>query len=240
MRIAPWENYAFSNEWVTPEPAPGKCWHGIAIGPDSDEGVVLVDGHKLQAGRVLPLRSSGAYKLTRATGKAPPTLADLSEITYLLHVRRCQVMLFESPEELAVEVARPNGEYSSRAAQGNVAGILTLAGGAGVETRVLTIPFVGRRQALVRLFMVASTQEHPVRVAGRRWDPVTDAVVETTLVESTTTSTGGAPSTFSYVVGGTNEAESYHELVAYVAEHAAALGATCYGDGESIGEIGVR
>lgn len=240
MRLAPWENYAFQTTWVTPEPAPGKCWHGIAIGPDSDEGAVLVDGHKLQAGRVLPLRSTGAYKLTRATGKAPPTMSDVSEISFLAHVRRCQVMLFESPDELACEVARPNGEYSSREAQGAVAGILTLAGGAGTETRVLTIPFVGRRQAFVRLFMTTSTEEHPVRIAGRRWDPVTNAIRETTLVESTMTSTGGEPSTFSQAWGGVDEAECYHELVAYIAEHAAALGATCHADGEAVGEIGAR
>lgn len=209
---------------------------GIAIGPNSDEGYIEVDGYPLQAGRVLPLRTVDGYSIKRMTGVAPINTDDTGTVQNLLAVRRLTLMLFECPEELACEVARANGRYTTRST--NPAGIAT--GGIGVYSRILTFPAVGRRQAIITTRMVVSDLAHAYRIIGRRYNAAAGVVLEFVLVDTTMTAVGGTPSLARDIVGGNDLAESYDEYAVDVAGIGAQPTAAATCEAETIGEIGVR
>lgn len=121
---------------VVTDPTPTEDgWCGIAIGPDSDEGRVLVEGFPLQAGRTLPLRAN-KYSVQRVR----PRASELQNAEALSCINTLSLILFSHPGEMGAHVARPNGQYSVREF---VPGM--------VAAPALTFPFVGRRQALIVL-----------------------------------------------------------------------------------------
>lgn len=135
MRIDSWPDWHTQKRVLT-EPTPsGDGWCGIAIGPDSDEARILVDGFPLQAGRTLPLRAN-KYSIQRVR----PRASELVNAEALSCINTLSLVLFAHPGELGAHVARPNGQYSVRDwVTPNVA------------VPALTFPFVGRKQALVVL-----------------------------------------------------------------------------------------
>ncbi len=162
---------------------------GVAIGPSSEESLVLVNGVRLQAGRVLPLRTHDAgYSVQRLIGNAGTFTA-----TGLL-----ELLLFECSEELAIDVRRPTRGYTLKATTGNVNN--------GGYTRLLTVPYSGRRAARVLVYASAAVG---YQVVGRTYCPSTATVKEYTI--STVAPAGtGAPIVF--YIGGNDSAELYDEL----------------------------
>ena len=147
MRIQSAEDWATRLSFAAES---GVCsWVGIAIGPRSDEGVVRVNGTLLQAGRALAMLAP-TYKLDRVLGF----------VGSLPSVKVLEVMCFETHAEMAAAMARANGLHSS--------GLLPLGGVAGDYTRLLTVPFVGRRHAMFDVSAVASVELHQWRIYGRR------------------------------------------------------------------------
>lgn len=138
-------------------------WCGVAIGPDSDEGVVVVNGRRLQAGRVLPLAAE-QYTVERVRPSS-----------VLTEIARLQLLLFEDPAELACEVARPNGQYGGYSAQGED----------GLE---LTVPFVGRAGARLVLRggvpggFVPEPGTFAVKLYGQRYSAALGGVHEFALL----------------------------------------------------------
>lgn len=221
----------------------GRCF-GIAIGPNSHEARVYVDGQLLQAGRVLPLRSSDGYSVSRATGVATSTNADgyPSAEQYLTSIKMLSLMVFECAEELACEVARPDHEFSTEQdTEADSPG--TGEGDQGAEALPLVVPFVGRRQAQVRMHRTAvsgGAGKWGYRIVGLKWSASLKTLLATTLREVTGLDTDEEAT----MVGGVDEAEDYHQLAIYVTAEdgadAAATTQTFAVDVTTIGEIGVR
>ncbi len=202
------------NDWsgiaaaVQSDPAPSGCgWYGIAIGPESDEGRIRVNGIMLQAGRVLPLRAA-SYELARVT------TADAS-------IARLQVMLFESPAEIGVEVARPNGEFSELGFVATAASEL-----------VLTVPFVGRRQC--RIVLAPTTEDDLTAYSVIGYAHAPDGTPH-----SETLATNAAPDagTNAFYVGGTDNGECWDYLEIYATQPLTGLLNVL---ATTIGEIGAR
>lgn len=200
----------------TTAPAVGGCpWAGIAIGPESDEGLVRVNGVLLQAGRVLPLRSS-SYTVERVLGDAGAPLAT---------VARLQLLLFEHASELGADVSRPNGLYGARDAA---------AASDTVYAQVARVPFVGRRQARVNILASAApaSGSHQYQIIGRAYSPTTRTVTEHVLSEDNAFEESDRAS---FYVGGTNEGEVWHEL-SFLVVTGDGVAITCDVDVETIGE----
>ena len=187
---------------------------GVAIGPRSDEARVQVDGELLEAGRILPLRNR-SYKISRAT----PYDNALSSIRYL------ELMLFEDLRELAVDVARPQGKYSETFTGRNT-------------TYSFEVPYVGRRQArFVVTGAVGDTFTYSVN--GRMYSDALRGVKSVLLKDGSAGQVIGATGTFSFYIGGTDNAECWDVLAVAVtipddASH------TWTVDTATIGELGVR
>jgi hypothetical protein len=129
----------FSRANVEASAPQGDCaYYGIAIGPDSDEGIVNVNGYTLQAGHPLALRST-RYTISNVR----PVFSPAIPIAAVKAIAQLQIMLFESPEELAIGLAgRPDRPYNSGLV--NPGTTLATAG-------QLFVPFVGRKRCLVQL-----------------------------------------------------------------------------------------
>lgn len=182
-------------------------WKGIAIGPESEEGRVLVDGHILQSGRILPL-SSSQYTLEREYALSTELGPDA--------ITKLQVMLFDSVGELVVPVARPNHRFRAYHL------------GTGVHTSVLTVPYVGRRQAMFAFSPNTTLLRY--EVIGRIIQTNGD-FIDITLVDVS----GAFATPFAIYVGGTNEAENYHTLqLKLQMTNTEEIDVVC----ETIGEIG--
>lgn len=199
----------------TPEASACSPWLGIAIGPGSDEGAVLVDGVPLQAGRILPLRSSKytiSKRYAHANGGA---VDDMQSIAKLV------LMLFEHPSELSVNVARPNARFRQRTA---------------LASNSLHVPFVGRRQLCVRIqWGEGSAETCSYQVYGRSYSEAAEQVTSTTLAdESAVAADDGGGVTF--YIGGTNEAECFEEIEIAAQTSGADLP---HIEAEVIGELGV-
>lgn len=186
---------------------------GVAIGPQSDEGRCLIDGELLQAGRPLPLRARHFnVELVR-----PISVQDT------LNVRTLQLALIEDPSELAIVWARANGEHSAK----------VVTNGADFAT-LITVPFVGRRQARFQLVTAAGSVSY--RVFGLRYHGSTRTVKATLLTEQLAVAPD-TDDTVAFYIGGTNEAECWDALRVDVDTDAAS---TVHVDVETIGEIGAR
>jgi len=197
---------------------------GLAIGPESHEAIVRVGPLLLQAGRVLALPSNNApYVLLRNKDKVPS--GNFAEIA------RLQVVCFECQEELACEVARPTGTFSTV-----ITGVDVSASVWPAVTAVLDLPFIGRRQAMLSLNNT-DVSKVGVTITGRRYNASKRAVETQTLV---TVNPGDFTGTvIAEHVGGTNEAEVWHAL--RISAGLAAGGAgNVFADVECIGEIGAR
>lgn len=206
--------WASNGKHSTPQ-APGSCpWAGIAIGPESDDGLVRVNGVLLQAGRVLPLRSK-SYTLSRVLGLGGE----------LATVSRMQVMLFEHVNELAVDVTRANGLYG---VQGAAAASDT------VYAQIARVPFIGRRQARVNIIASAApaSGDHKYKIVARSYSVTKRTVTEHVLALDEVFEQSDRAS---FYVGGTNEGEVWHELsILVVTGDGVAI--TCDVDVETIGE----
>ena len=175
---------------------------GIALGPESEEGVVRVNGALLQAGRVLPLTAT-SYQIERVLGRVLG--ADPGDPHALPSVGRLEVLLFESPHELGACVARANGRHEAS----------VVVASDVVWTEVVRVPFAGRRAALLALVAAApGAGSHAARVVGRRFSVSRQVVEEFLLVEDEPFSPSA--DRLALVLGGTDEAELYHELVVYM------------------------
>ena len=115
----------------------GREFVGIAIGPNSEESLVEIDGFGiLQAGRVLAVRSK-VYRIKRvrpldALGGGTGFAANV------LPINRLQLQLFETEAELAAgATARANRDYQSA--------VLINAGAS--NRAAIVVPFCGHRQA---------------------------------------------------------------------------------------------
>jgi len=198
-----------------------RDWLGIAIAPGSDEGLILVDDVPLQAGRVLPLRSS-AYKL----GKVRPG----NDRVGLEAIRTLSVMLFEHASEMACEVARPNGLYDV-----TYDTAAPIAGPHSLANRAIAVPYVGRRQAL---FVITSETigggAFSYSVKGVRYQRSSNDV-ERYVLHADAAATLSADETLAFYIGGTDNAEAWDILELYI------LTAGVWSiDVDTIGELGDR
>lgn len=164
---------------------------GIAIGHESDESTVRLNGVLLQAGRPLMLRSGGgAYRVERITPLA----------SAIPCIDRLQLVAFECAEEvIAFMNGRANLRYSAQSA-------LTAAGG---YQRLITVPFVGRRQARFQLHCAAATVDY--RIIGITYNAGVAATKET-ILDTLAGEVPDANSTLAFHVGGTNEAEAWDAI----------------------------
>ena len=205
-----WQDQARANTPVSPASCP---YVGIAIGPASEEALVRVNGVLLQAGRVLPL-VSGQYTIDRENNPPPGGSGWFQSIT------RLQLMLFEHRDELAAEVARPNGYHTAQITS------------AGSLASVIVVPTIGRRQVH---FSIGHTGDiSRVVVTGTRVGRLGVAPHQVVIVDDSTARPAGDP--FSFYVGGTNEAENWVEMELEVNSTAGLTQAQV----ETIGEIGCR
>lgn len=182
--------------WTTPAPAGGCPWAGIAIGPESDEAAIRVNGVLLQAGRVLAVPSSGGYRIDRVLGIPGGANA-------LNSVARLDVILFEHPDELASDVRRADGRHG--AADVAVSSAVTYA-------ELVELPFSGRRHALVTIVASAApgSGSHQYKVVGRRFSTTRRVVEEFQIV---TDQAFAETDRVAFHVGGTDHSEPFDELV---------------------------
>lgn len=195
-----------------------SAWAGIAIGPGSDEGLVLIDGVPLQAGRVHPVRQS------RYTVKHVRPIGEQSGDQSLDCIKGLNLILFEHAAELGCEIARPNQSYSVRDFVSSE------------ETLALSVPFVGRRQAL---FMLTSPDlgvaSFGYKIKGVRWQYSSRSVQRYTGPVDATANLDENGSLALYV-GGEDNAEEWDALELYLDTD----GSTFNVDVDTIGEIGAR
>lgn len=218
MKVFSCDTWAELSRWSTD----AGDFHGLAIGPESEEGIVRVGELVLQAGRVLALASSGGpYTFTRY--RVPrSTFAEIS---------RLQIVAYECQAELAAEVARPTITYSS-----SIAGVDVAASAWDTVQTVLDVPFVGRRQALLALYN-SDVSKIGVKILGRRYNRAKRAVETRELASSAPGDYSGT--TIALYVGGTDTAEAWDAL-RIQAGNTGAADAVVYADVECIGEIGAR
>ena len=210
MKLQRWENWNVLGRVSTA----GGNFAGIAIGPDSEEGLVRVNGVLLQAGRVLPLPISGAYVIERVIGNVKLRDDEDRSGEHPESVKRLEVLLFECKSELGTEVARPNHQHYARG-----------------DSPILTVPFTGRRQAQV-VATLHSGEWSGMVISARYWSQGAGAMRTITLPNP-----GTVGPSMAFYIGGTNEAENWHELRFAMTT---AGGSSLSVDVETIGEIGVR
>jgi hypothetical protein len=218
VKVFPFETWAAQDSVATD----GGNFCGLAIGPSSDEAIVRVGELVLQAGRSLPFASSGgAYTITRHS---------VPKNTFT-EIAKLQILAFECEAELACEVARPTGTYSSSSVGVNVA-----ASAWTTVADVVSVPFIGRRHAMVSLHN-SDVSKIGMVILGRRYNASLRAVETATLVTINPGDYTGT--TMAVHVGGTNDAECWHSLKIQ-AGHTGAVDAVVFVDVECIGEIGAR
>lgn len=217
---------------VQTDPHPANMpWAGIAIGPGSDEGLVLVDGVPLQAGRIHPIQQA------RYTVKhiRPILLLDDDGNDQLASIAGLNLILFEQAAELGCEVSRPNQTYYTTKAVQPAVDDFHLA---------LSVPFVGRRQALFFLQSpdIGANAFGGYRVDGVRYCRSTTAIERYPLHEATTVNMS-EDGTLAFYIGGTDNAENWDALElsikGFQLTDPNAL-ATFNVDVDTIGEIGAR
>lgn len=196
---------------------------GIAIGPNSDEGLVLVGDIPLQAGRVLPLRSK-KYGIERArplditdTANPGPTGSKLASL------RTLSLLMFEDVAELGGNYDRADGVYDATN--------IVIAGNA--TTLALAVPFVGRREAL---FVVTSetigANPFSYSVKGARYMR-SSGEIERYVLHADANATLSADETLAFYVGGNDNAEKWDQLELYISTTG-----TWAIDADTIGELG--
>lgn len=204
---------------------PGCQWAGIAIGPQSDEGQVLVGGTVLQAGRVLPL-AANRYQITRVRG------ASVSNVDGLATIDLCQLLLFHTPLEFALpSLVRPNKTFESASF---TSGITDPAGAIHLQ-----FPFVGRRAMKID-FQTAGLggDTWQYQVVGTRYNNVLGKPTAFQLKSQTglldPTANYGSTGMYSIYIGGTNDAEVWDAITVYLANTANpspwTISATTYGE----------
>lgn len=233
MKIERFQDYSNTRGVNVTKTSPprGGCWAGIAIGPDSYEGQIIVEAGGetalLQAGRPLALAAQ-AYTLRRANGGqgTHPSISRLS------------VALLESPAELAMSFVRPNHKFFSGAY--NHAGgeqIIPFfnygypAGGAGATT----VPFTSRRKVLFTGSHADSFRVFGIMPREVPGEGQVIAQLEYVLADEVNPN---APGQFAFYVGGTNEAECWNEVQLRVTVGGGGINPSYY-TAETIGEIGL-
>jgi hypothetical protein len=204
------------------------CFVGVAIGPESDEGCVLVNGVLLQAGRVLPLAAK-QYNVSRPNGDLEATGAAGGHLPSLT---KLQLLLFTSRDELSCDVARPNRRVC--------------VGVHNATAHVARIPFRGRRQLACVISAFAPSvpvdTSYTYTVVGRRFCPNSRSGPATSppYTIDVTLASGAVPDMsvpLAFYVGGTDNAECWDEIVVSATS---AMNAQMSIDSEAIGEIGAR
>jgi hypothetical protein len=199
---------------------------GVAIGPESDEARVRVNGKLLQAGRVIALREEN-YTIERVTGSPGSIAGDA--------IWKLELILFECVEELACEVARPNHRYpgAHNLEQGTLA-INNTPDGSGNPLSKAYFPFVGRRHLFVTIDDVDTAGDIDYRVVGYRWSDVAQAFREYEIVPTV----ADQPMPIAFHIGGTNEEEIYDVISVDVMKSTAGTGNVVV-EAEAVGELGI-
>lgn len=211
----------------------GSNWIGCAIGPQSDESRVYVDGVLLQGGRVVPVEGR-----TLTITRVRPRFSSLP-------IQNLELALLEDARELTVETSRPDGLYS------------TTLNIPDTNYDQLVAPFCGRRMAKVTI-MTTDTggAVQPVFdywIYGLQWLATLNKVVPVLLKTETPTMTkvfnppftpgGVAPPpsfwTYSFYVGGIDNAEQWDALDIIIHNRAGEQHSYAI-DISTIGEMGAR
>jgi hypothetical protein len=211
-------------QWVTQPTAATESggFVGVAIGPDSHESTVRVNDVLLQAGRVLPLRTDGgAYRLSRE--RIPES--NVSNVGGVPSIVRLQLLAFECPSELVANLPRPTVAYSAQ----------STAPATGNPTRVLTVPFRGRRPAQILLSGSPATVTYQVK--GLRYSPLLKASKEL-LLKAEADVAMSADGTYGFNIGGTDHEESWDALAIELTTAVGAPVPTWTVDVDVIGESG--
>lgn len=224
MRILAFNRWALQDR-VTTEPL-DKGYCGIALGPDSKEGLAIVEGFPLQAGRILPMRSN-KYTIERIR----PWDVKISVADELVHdtsldcIDFLSVIVFEDPSEMGASVMRPNHNYFARQVVANA--------DPDVLTLVLSAPFVGRRMASITFHSADLGATFGYLVKGVRYQYSSRAIVRydgPTAAAQTLDQNGS----YTLYIGGMDNAEEWDALEVYVFDYTGHLDI----DLDPIGEIG--
>lgn len=218
MKSQLWPDWNGRAAVSTQAPSNRECpFYGIAIGPNSDEGLVDLGDVILQAGRVHRARE-GTYQVKKVRG----VVADFNAIANL------QVLLFESESEANAYAgtSRPNKDYS-----GAFSSAATLPAFGSPQ---LAIPFTGRRSARVALTATGlGTNSFSYEVLGVRWSEQAAAVQRVPLTLQTSVDTDPTLNTYAFYIGGTDNGEAWDLLELYVAS---SVNATWTGEATTLGE----
>jgi hypothetical protein len=185
----------------------GREFVGIAIAPGSEESVIDVEGvGRLQSGRILPLRDK-SYSIRRVRPRSAA-----------IPINRLELMLFEHEAEMGEAPARANQTYTYAT---------TLVHGAATD-KTFVVPFAGRQKAQFTLWTSSATPPNFVYyVVGLRWQYSLGLIVPVLLkteVNPPFVSIGGgaggpgglslpaSKTTYSFYVGGTDNAENWDAL----------------------------
>jgi len=173
-------------------------YYGIAIGPDSDEGLVVVNGVTLQAGKVLPIKAA-RYTVTNVrpsydpNGGAGGRGVNRSELALF---KQLQLVVLESPAELALASwGRANREYSS--------GLLDPTEAQSIFGTFM-VPFVGRKRCRFQLTFNgfdAGAPGVPINylVTGWRWAP-TERTFNESVLATVSNVTSDAEGTIAFYI----------------------------------------
>lgn len=223
MRILTFPAWSTEPRVTTPPLDKGYC--GIAIGPDSAEGLALCEGFPLQAGRVLPIRER-KYTIEHVRPTNPRMLvADVDTHDPSLDcIQTLSVIVFEDPSEMGAHVMRPNLNFSATK---------LLVEGAGIPQLALSVPFVGRRQCAVTFYSPNLVGNFGFLVRGVRYQYSARKVVKyngATAAAQALDENG----TFSIEIGGMDNAELWDVLEIYLMSATATFDI----DADTVGEIG--
>lgn len=197
MRIVVHPSWSDVLRWVIP-PSEGAVYCGIAIGPGSDEGIVRVNDFPLQAGRVLPLQSD-KYTITKVRPLKSQIVTGVD--TGLDCIQSLELILFTNPGELGATIPRADGYFFAPN---------FLASGALAP--VLSVPFVGRRQAL---FTISSQDlgagTFSYTIYGVKYDRTSNRIFRYPLHVATLV-TLSTSRTYAFYIGGMDNAEIWDAL----------------------------
>jgi hypothetical protein len=190
-------------------------YYGVAIGPRSDEGLVLVGGEPLQAGLVLPLRAK-SYSVAQARG--PDLTGNLAAIQSL------ELVLVESLDELGGSFSRPNAIYS--APKFSTPNSIP-------DAPQLAVPFVGRAQCLFQI-VPAVADAFSYAIVGCRWSVAAGAVWQSLIHQGNDVVADSFGSYGFYVGGGGDQREVWDVLQLFVWSD---LGIQVTAEAVAIGEL---
>lgn len=228
----------------------GASYKAFAIGDASEYDQVTIDGHLLQAGRILWLESSKpVIKYVRG---ARSTAVSTTEVPWNL-----EVIGYEGCDQVVLPGPRPSRIYSKLTLDAALSQDV-----AGAAPNMLVIPFAGRRRAAVTVTPLSGTARVQYATYGRRWAVDTrisglgaggsyvyyELSGEGTAAAPLVTGNAGTKTAFDTVppigsgrvIGGTDSEESLDELVVIYAQHTADLANTAdvYVEVEVSGEGG--